>query len=55
MGPKEHAGVEVDYEAPELVILGTVRDLTEAGVSGEQSDGVLFLRKPAAAVTSSAR
>ena len=34
------------YEAPRLRALGSVHELTQAGLSGDKGDGVLFLRKP---------
>lgn len=35
------------YEPPRLRALGSVHELTQAGLSGATADGVLFLKKPA--------
>ena len=34
------------YEPPRLAALGSVHELTQAGLSGSSGDGVLFLRRP---------
>jgi hypothetical protein len=38
--------MRMPYESPEIALLGSVMDLTQANMTGETSDNLLVLRGP---------
>lgn len=50
---EEDGGIGVAYAPPELIILGTVRDLTEGRLTQGGADGVMFTKHPIGPIVAS--